>query len=151
MPSHHFNGQGCYLFQIIFQSHNNCLITKLFQGVFCHDITKLLTLAQNDVVLFYFGQKCFGVPSKPLPPPSFTPNGRSTGTPPLPLVTSMLAPPASVCGIAHAWQLNLFLKMLAALMETFAMEPKQAKALRVLMWLPGCWQLRTHWFFSNVA
>ena len=69
MPSHHFNGLCCYLFQIIFQSHNNCLITKLFQGVFCHDITKLLKLAQNDMVLFYFAQKCFGVPSKPLPPP----------------------------------------------------------------------------------
>ena len=84
MPSHHFNGLCCYLFQIIFQSHNNCLITKLSQGVFCYDITKLLKLAQNDMVLFYFAQKCFGVPSKPRPPP------------PLPLVASMLAPPASV-------------------------------------------------------
>ena len=93
MSSHHFNGQCCYLHQIIFQSHNNCLITKLFQGVFCHDITKLLKLAQNDMVLFYF-LKMFWCALQ-TSPHLLHPQQEEHWHSPFPLVASMLAPPAS--------------------------------------------------------
>ena len=101
MPSHHFNGVCCYLFQIIFQSYNNCLIAKLFQGVFCHDITKLLKLAQNDMVLFYFLKNVLLCPPNLFIHPPSLPTGDALA-PPFLLVASMLAPPASVyAGLRH--------------------------------------------------
>ena len=115
MSSHHFNDQCCYLHQIIFLSHNTCLITKLFQGVFCHDITKLLKLAQNDMVLFYFFLKCFGVLSKSLPTPPSPPTGGALALPPspsLPQCWHLQPVPMQACGIAYAWQLNSRLSFL---------------------------------------
>ena len=127
MPSHHFNGQCCYLFQKIFQSQNSCFITKLFQGVFYlrHDITKRLKLAQNGTVLFYFFKNVlvrFANLSPPLlpPPPSLPQREEHWHSP----VTSMLAPPASAyAGLRYRLCLTVefktfFPKKLAALLAT---------------------------------
>ena len=69
-------------------------MTKLFQGVFCHDITKLLKLAQNDMVLFYFLKNVLVCLPNLSIPPSLPPTGGALALT-LPLVASMLAPPAS--------------------------------------------------------
>ena len=66
----------------------------MFQGVFFHDITKLLKLAQNDMVLFYFLKNVLLCFSNLSPPPPSTPTGDALA-PPFLLVASMLAPPAS--------------------------------------------------------
>ena len=88
--------------------------------MFCRDITKLLKLAQNDMVLFYF-LKMFWCGLQTSPHPLLYPQREEHWPSPFPLVASMLAPPASAYaarGIAYAWQLNsilFFPKMLAAL------------------------------------
>ena len=121
MSSHHFNGQCCYLHQIIFQSHNNCLITKLFQGGFvCHDITKLLKLAQNDMVLFYFFFKMFWCALQTSLHPLLHPQQEHwhSPSPSSPQCWHLQLVPMQARGIVYAWQLIsrlFFPKMLAAL------------------------------------
>ena len=64
--------------------------------MFClrHYITKLLKLAQNDMVLFYFFKNVLVCPPNLSLPPPLSSTGEALAPPPL-LVASMLAPPAS--------------------------------------------------------
>ena len=108
MPSHHFNGQCCYMFQIIFQSHYNCLIRKLFQGVFClrHYITKLLKLAQSGMALFYFLKNPLVCSPNRSPPPPPLPTEGALALLPSPQCWHLQPVPMRACGIVYAWQLN---------------------------------------------